>query len=291
MPADPYPESDLPLPCPICGYDLRGAASERCPECGTGIDLHQLRGTASIPWQLEQTGRFRAFWRTAWRVLRRPGELVPEVERAVDLRRARSFQVVCCVIGALVPAAGLAAWLCMVMSNAVGGLPLPGRAGWISDAVLVASTLPATFLWVLFATGVPSYFCHPRHESPARQASAIALSYYASAALLLVPVATLATVPLGFATTYFLQASGAPDTMIAWSGSLILAALAWIFLLWRLIGFPTGIVRRGLRRSRLRAASLILTSLLAWPILFVLIGLGVVFLVFYLQVVYHSLVA
>ena len=31
------------LPCPLCGYDLRGLPPGRCPECGHGFDPVELR--------------------------------------------------------------------------------------------------------------------------------------------------------------------------------------------------------------------------------------------------------
>lgn len=42
-----FSEGDLPLDCPGCGYDLRGFAEPRCPECGARFDIRQLQaGTA-----------------------------------------------------------------------------------------------------------------------------------------------------------------------------------------------------------------------------------------------------
>ena len=37
------PGLDEPLPCPLCGYDLRGLPAGRCPECGHGFDPEALR--------------------------------------------------------------------------------------------------------------------------------------------------------------------------------------------------------------------------------------------------------
>jgi len=75
--------------CPMCGYNLRGAASERCSECGGLVG----GGIVSrIPWmQRRWRGRARSFWRTAWMVLRRPGSLARESNLRIPRRDARNF--------------------------------------------------------------------------------------------------------------------------------------------------------------------------------------------------------
>ena len=40
---NPAPPDDQALPCPLCGYDLRGLSGGRCPECGHGFDADALR--------------------------------------------------------------------------------------------------------------------------------------------------------------------------------------------------------------------------------------------------------
>lgn len=58
-------DSGASLDCPICGYDLRGFAEPRCPECGVPFDIRQLQaGTVRVerptwfdsadPWQPHQ---------------------------------------------------------------------------------------------------------------------------------------------------------------------------------------------------------------------------------------------
>lgn len=56
--------------CPLCGYNLRGAPTGRCSECGAVVG----RGIASrIPWrQRRWRGLFSAWLRTAWLALVRP---------------------------------------------------------------------------------------------------------------------------------------------------------------------------------------------------------------------------
>lgn len=39
---DRFPEEEFPVVCPKCGYQLRGLASGRCPECGTAFERGRL---------------------------------------------------------------------------------------------------------------------------------------------------------------------------------------------------------------------------------------------------------
>lgn len=50
--AAPDAADETPLDCPACGYDLRGFADARCPECGSRFDIAQLRAGAA---RLNQT--------------------------------------------------------------------------------------------------------------------------------------------------------------------------------------------------------------------------------------------
>ena len=51
--------SDAALPCPLCGYDLRGLPPGRCPECGHAFDPDELRraralaASRPLPWLVE----------------------------------------------------------------------------------------------------------------------------------------------------------------------------------------------------------------------------------------------
>ena len=90
--APSIPASDL-LRCVHCGYDLRGLAENRCPECGHDFDPTRLR-TAPLPWLLEADTRWSAYWLTAWHVIARPwklGQLV-QLPVTVDSIRARQFR-------------------------------------------------------------------------------------------------------------------------------------------------------------------------------------------------------
>ena len=87
----PIPAGDTFLPCPACGYDLRGAPTDRCPECGVAIDAEALRVSA-IPWaHRRQIGRIRAYVRTVRQVAFGSAALTLEPARPQDPRDARAF--------------------------------------------------------------------------------------------------------------------------------------------------------------------------------------------------------
>lgn len=64
---------DEALDCPLCGYDLRGLTSARCPECGHAFDVDAIRQSKldRAEWVFETAQRrlFVAFLRTSARAL------------------------------------------------------------------------------------------------------------------------------------------------------------------------------------------------------------------------------
>jgi hypothetical protein len=63
------------LACPLCGYNLRGLAEPRCPECGFAFTWAELLDGKRDrhPWLFEHAPpgrRLRAFWTTYWRTCR-----------------------------------------------------------------------------------------------------------------------------------------------------------------------------------------------------------------------------
>ena len=86
--------------CPVCGYDLRGAVGVRCSECGSSVG----KGVVSrIRWVGRRyVGRVRAYVRTVWMVVRRPGVLAGETRWRVGLKDARRFYWVSVLLATLV---------------------------------------------------------------------------------------------------------------------------------------------------------------------------------------------
>jgi hypothetical protein len=94
----PPPTEPTSRPCGNCGYDLRGIAAARCPECGVAFDPDETP-LANVPWFHRRTiGRGTALWRTMWLVMLRPRGFAGEVllrDVRLDLQSARQFRRVC----------------------------------------------------------------------------------------------------------------------------------------------------------------------------------------------------
>ncbi len=111
---EPGAQSLAPLPeglyCPDCGYDLRSLTSTRCPECGFGLEAVRA-GESQIPWTYRrELGRFRAYWKTVWLVLRWPKQFCLEVARPVSYRDSQSFRWMTVAHAYAAVLAGSAAW-------------------------------------------------------------------------------------------------------------------------------------------------------------------------------------
>jgi hypothetical protein len=259
------------LLCPQCGYNLRGLVKYRCPECGSPFDPVKLTAGA-IPWFHRQgLGRVSAFWRTVALVTFRPRTLCREFAQTAvysDSQRFRSVVVV------TVYAPLLVATISMYGFGA--GTPLDGLFTfktfdpWTVIAVHLAFALAAAV-----ATGVPSYFFHPRRLPVEQQNRAVALSYYAGA--------PLAWIPVLFILDWILlpilpnMAFGVVTTVL-----LILPLLAWwrgLYLLAKegMAGGPGDLLLTGI--------VLPITCLVSTALTYT----GVYFTVWFLGLVYYSL--
>lgn len=192
-----FGDSPPDLFCPDCGYDLRGIASERCPECGLAIDRATM-SVSRIPWvHRREIGRFRAYWRTTRLAIVHPRRLAEEMNRPVELSDARRFWHVT----VLLAWAPLAAWAVgIACANLDFGEMWQGtRLGWFLEFIFLVAALLALWLFLLMASGSASYWFHPKNLPPSRQNRAIALSYYSIAPLgwLWVPAALVALFTLG----------------------------------------------------------------------------------------------
>jgi hypothetical protein len=209
--SDAHAADDAALFCPACAYDLRAIDSDRCPECGLRID-RTATGQSTLPWShRHRLGYLRGYWRTCLLVCFRPQHFRAEVDRPVSFADARAFRratvwiaylpvamvVIALYVATFVPPTG---W--RRLTEAVSGfVPSPleplilarptgafRSVGYAMELFVLAALLLAIWLWFLAATGVASYWFHPRRLPVERQNRAVALSYYACAPLALMPI-------------------------------------------------------------------------------------------------------
>lgn len=181
-----YNEIRQDLFCQDCGYNLRGLTSNRCPECGRTLDA--VRSTIpGIPWvHRRNIGRLSAYWQTVWLVMFRHKRFCEELARPVSYPDAQRFRWMTI----------LHVYLPVLAATVIAYLrywPAPFNEQLWNEAF--AAVWPAVALhgcFVLFlaaATGAPSYFFTLRELPVPQQNSAIAMSYYATAALAWTPLA------------------------------------------------------------------------------------------------------
>src|SRR6478672_1844488 len=92
------------MPCPDCGYDLRGTIAQngkrRCPECGSEV-AGRVRAT-TLPWvRRRKSSRLGAYVRTLLLAIWRPGFLQPMLRGPVERRSAEQFERITFWIGVL----------------------------------------------------------------------------------------------------------------------------------------------------------------------------------------------
>ena len=296
------PTADLPLPCPRCGYDLRGNATGVCPECGEPFDAAKLHAAAPLPWNdRKRVGLGRAFARQAWQAIRRPRELAELVGRPVDYRSARRFQLLCVAVGGVGLEVPLAAAFLKYRPDLLVPSPLfwsgpaagtPTAAGDLAlDGLIGLALLAGGFLWLLTAAGVASYFLHPRDEPRGRQNSAVALFYFTSAPLVLLPLVT-ACATVGEIGRRRIPTGRIPlDVALMSGGGFVLAAVLLLLVVGGLWWGPTLLLTRGLHRGARRVACMTLTMLLAWPVLFAVFVVGLPVLTWWAECVALTLLA
>jgi hypothetical protein len=171
------------LLCPKCSYNLRGLVEYRCPECGTPFDPAKLTSSA-IPWlHRRRSGRVRAFWHTAILVTFRPSSLCREFSRSLSYSDSQRFR------WTVVAMLYMPLLIATISVYGLGeGTPLDGFFLFKTfDAWVVIGVHLAAVLAVAVATGVPSYFFHPRKLPVDQQNRGVTLSYYACAPLAWIP--------------------------------------------------------------------------------------------------------
>ncbi|MDO8631143.1 MAG: zinc ribbon domain-containing protein, partial [Phycisphaerales bacterium] len=179
IPSSP-PKQQTPIAqdifCQNCGYNLRSLTSDQCPECGRSLEGIRSE-TTRIPWvHRKKIGWFRAYWKTVRFVMFQQKEFCDEMARPTSFAASQGFRWTTVAFAYLpVLAADLMLW--------IERMPSPTDNEFItmfwSNVGLAAILHVGFLLFLVAATGAPSYFFHPRDVPIAQQDRAIALSYYA----------------------------------------------------------------------------------------------------------------
>lgn len=239
--------------CLVCGYNLRGTPSDRCPECGDS--LARLRsGVSQIPWTHRKAiGRVRAYWQTVWLVTFRHRRFCEDYARSVSYSDARRFQIVTVLLAFLpVPLVLLGSYLTdppmlwTPNSFPPSAFPPFQTSGPTLSQQAYAEVWPACVLTMSFlafliaATGVPSYFFHPRAIGVKQQNNAVAMSYYACAPLtLMLAVLVVLWMAITLVCLDKWLASAWGISRLYWPSAVVAAGVLWLVYwraLYRLVG-------------------------------------------------------
>ncbi len=263
--------------CPQCGYCLHGTASDQCPECGYGL-ARMRSADARITWELRrERGRIKTYWQTVWMVTFKNRQFCEAYAHPISYSDARRFQWIT-ILHAYIPIL-IASVLFYTgrepTSNAptpmlpwaiLGASPPPTILGRAYDEGWPIALLLLCFIPFLFAaTGVYSYFFHPKSICIERQNAGIALSHYICAPLALAPVVMsigLGVLAMADSGRWF---KVLPLLLIGMT-VLIVTLLWWVTL------FKTA--RRVMPQLRRRAATIAVAVPVLWLLLAILV-LGV----------------
>jgi hypothetical protein len=206
----PGPPADLELLCPACGYDLRAATSDLCPECGLQIDRSLLQ-VSGVPWaHRNRIGRIAAYLKTVWLVTIGGKSLRYEASRRQDARDARRFAritaliiavaFVSAIVGAAIVEGGWTpAGLPAFAIQPSRGLPAPALPGWVQDLAIpwcAGAVLPpvlpiAAILFAFALTALPRAIFRASASQTAQQSAAAIASYVTSPLVFLLPAVAL----------------------------------------------------------------------------------------------------
>jgi hypothetical protein len=217
-------DAELDPLCPFCGYILRGIESPRCPECGNDIDYAALH-EPQIPWvHRKRIGGLRAYWRTVWLVMFQPRRFAAEIGRPVRLRDAQLFRLSTLVRVYLPLLAGTIVFYLFEPLQRLSHT----LANWAYNntwPVIVGHL--CLILFLAAASGLPSYFFHPKHSTPEHENRAIALSYYT--------VAPFAFLPFCYVLGFFIYWADTLLGGVSWNwlpAAWTLGLLAGVMAVW-----------------------------------------------------------
>lgn len=186
--ADAAPGTPASAPdaiCPQCMYNLRGIDSERCPECGYSIDFRNI-SEPQLPWlQRHEIGSVRAYWRTVRTAIVRKKKFWEEISRPVSHGDAQRFRWITVVVTYL-PLIPLSLALIFDEPDAPFAWLMENEPGVFAVGIIVVHSCALLFL--AGATGLPTYFFHPKRIPIEQQNRAVALSYYCCAPLAWLPI-------------------------------------------------------------------------------------------------------
>jgi len=263
--------------CQECGYNLRGLTGDRCPECGHSLEAVRSR-VSRLPWvHRAELGRCRAYWRTVWFVMFRHKRFYEEVARPVSYTDAQRFRWVSVLHVYLPILAGTLLLYALVW-------PTPFEDAFFDEAFRAVWPMAVLHVCILLllaaATGLPSYFFHPRDIPVEQQNRAIAMSYYACAALAWTPLA------------FVILLAGLVAIEIQWNIGEVLIAAAVCLPGVQMVAYGADLGRIGKRimpLCRRRALLREITLPFMWLALAGLVLLGVPFVVFSLVVIVSGL--
>ncbi|MGE5609073.1 MAG: hypothetical protein ACM359_07450 [Bacillota bacterium] len=202
--SEPLPGPDLY--CLTCGYNQRGIVADRCPECGQ-LYAQMPPSPVRLPWaHRRHMGCLSAYWRTVFMVLFRGKDLCAEMQHPVmysDARRFWLFHI------------AWVYWPFLLATIAVYFIAGPqDREKTVLFTPLFAPIWPAfainlgILLFIAAATGLPSYFCHPKRLAMEAQNRAITLSYYTATPLAATPAVIILLILSALAANSFPYVAG-----------------------------------------------------------------------------------
>jgi len=274
---DPLPEIQQDIFCQRCGYNLRGLTGNRCPECGGSLDgVRSL--VPQIPWMYrKELGWWHAYWRTIWFVMFRQRQFAEEMARPVYYPDSQFFRWLTIALAYLPVLVANFSLMVLHMSN--NKFLHAVRTDW-----RIGLSLQLTYvLFLAAATGVPTYFFHPRAVPVPQQNRAIALSYYVCAPLvfLALPIA------FGFGALQIMDSPA--DSVGIWLERRGIGLLCYLLAVLLGVGVLGAwwlglnhLARQVLPQSRHRSSVVAVAVPLLWIVLFGGIVVGLPVAVYYL---------